>query len=218
MDYNYRHFRAEYYDFHSFDGPKPGEKAIDFTAQTTEGKTIRLSNFRKPTILEAGSITCPIFVGKINRMQALSEKYPNFQFIVLYTREAHPGNKIPPHRSTDEKKSRAKQLCDEHGDRRLVLVDDLEGSAHKAYGLFPDVLYVIDDDSTVVYRAIWNDPHELENVLTALNEGKKPAVNESHRFVNAPHPSLTKFAYGGRDALLDFLRAFPGFIYRRIVK
>ncbi len=53
MEYNYRHFKPKYYMFEEFSGPRPGQKALDFSARTLEGKTVHLSEFfNKPIVLE----------------------------------------------------------------------------------------------------------------------------------------------------------------------
>lgn len=219
MEYNYKHFKPRYYIFDEFLGPRLGEKALDFSARTLDGKAVHLSQFfGKPIVLETGSITCPVFTGKIERMNQFVKQYSNTQFVVLYVRESHPGTRISGHSTEEEKVSNAKRLKEETGDNRLILVDDLEGTAHKKYGLFPDMVYVIDHDGTVVCRARWNDLDALGNVLEAMSRGSPLPNTESQRFVNAPKPSLTKFAIGGWDALLDFLLGLPRLIFHNFVK
>ena len=61
--YNYNTFDAGLYTLDAFIGPKVGEKAVDFTAGTLDGRTVKLSDFfGKPIILETGSFTCPQYV------------------------------------------------------------------------------------------------------------------------------------------------------------
>lgn len=45
------------------------------------------------------------------------------------------------------------------------------------------MVYMIDTDGTVVYRAKWNDPEELEDVLDKLRAGHPIEKRESHAFV-----------------------------------
>ena len=218
-DYNYRNFKAKYYNFDAFPGPKPGEKAVDFSAQKLSGDEVRLSDyFGRPIVMEAGSITCPVFCGKVGKMNELAQKYPEVNFLVLYVREAHPGVKIGPHASLEEKTEVAKRLKEELQDNREILVDDVDGTAHTMYGLFPDSIYIIDKDSTVIYRAVWNNIRHVDEILESLQKGIKPRMRESHRFINAPMPSLGRFAYGGYDAVIDFIKAFPGLILERFKK
>ena len=49
-----------------------------------------------------------------------------------YTRKAHPGEHVGHHTEFDDKLACAALLRDEVGIRRPILVDDLEGTAHRA--------------------------------------------------------------------------------------
>lgn len=62
---------------------------------------------------------------------------------MVYTRETHPGEHLGPHRTFDKKVAAARLLRDAVGVRRPILVDDLAGSAHRAYGLLPNMTWVI---------------------------------------------------------------------------
>ena len=213
MPYNYEHFRVREYDFGNFGGPRPGEPAVDFTAQTLDGKTVRLSDFfGMPVVLETGSLTCGVYLGKIESMSRLAARFVNTQFLVLYVREAHPGRRVPAHSATEQKCSNAQRVQREYDERRVILVDDLEGTAHERYGLAPDLTYILDRDGTVVYRAVWNDPKDVETVLTALEAGRTPPVQESHLFVWPSRFSFGQLAVGGVDALFDYAINLPQLI------
>lgn len=102
--YNYKHFGLKEYDLEHFEGPRVGQIAPDFEALTVEGKKVRLSDFRKRIVVfESGSSTCPATVGIIDTMQKLTRKYPQVIFLLLYVREAHPGERTPAHRTFEEK-------------------------------------------------------------------------------------------------------------------
>jgi hypothetical protein len=49
-----------------------------------------------------------------------------------------------------------------------LLVDDLKGTVHRAYGEMPNMVYIIDKQGRVVYRAMWTDHAEIETVLENL--------------------------------------------------
>lgn len=129
--YNYDKFRAGPYNFDNFPGPKVGEAALDFTASTLDGRSVNLSDFRgKVVVLETGSIICPQYVHRINPMNELARQYPDIVFLLLYVREAHPGKQIGEHHSFEEKMDCAQRLVASDNEQRLVIVDDLQGSAH----------------------------------------------------------------------------------------
>ena len=50
----------------------------------------------------------------------------------IYTREAHPGENVGHHDSFERKLACAKLLAEEAGIGRDILVDDLDGTVHRA--------------------------------------------------------------------------------------
>jgi len=143
--YNFQHFKISHFDFENFQGPKEGGPALNFKALTIDGTSVQLSDyFDQLVILSFGSYSCPHFAGHIEEMNELKMKYPQAHFLVLYTRETHPGGRVPVHHSMQEKLKMAKKTQQELKDQRRILVDDLEGSAHKKYGALPNAVYVID--------------------------------------------------------------------------
>jgi hypothetical protein len=208
--YNYPRFKPNHYNFLDFNGPKAGEKFLDFKAYNLENKEVKLSDFiGKPVVLETGSVTCPMYSKNTSEMQRLLENYPDVQFILLYVREAHPGSDTTYHHSLEEKIEQAKRLHDEYHENRLILVDDLHGSAHQLYGGFPNMVYVFNSEGTVIFRGDWNKPKALKDVLSDHNP--KHVYFQDHFLPENPNPFLmTKVLLkGGWDALWDMLLALP---------
>ena len=83
----------------------------------------------------------------------------------IYTREAHPGENVPHHDSFEGKLACAALLRDESGIGRDILVDDLAGTVHRAYGLMPDLTWVIDRSGRVAYKANWTSGANVEAFL-----------------------------------------------------
>jgi hypothetical protein len=52
--------------------------------------------------------------------------------------------------------------------RREILVDELEGLVHRAYGTLPNMTYIVNTAGRIVYRADWTDAHSIEWVLDYL--------------------------------------------------
>lgn len=194
LEYNYKHAHPDYYRDYilgKFEGPKIGEKAPDFYALNTAGKNIRLSDFRgKLIVLETGSITCPLTLGNMAGMHKLMDKYPHVVFILLYVREAHPGNKRPAHRSIEDKMICAKRLKKEEKEKRIVMVDTIDGKIHKRFGSLPNEVYVIDKKGIVAYRAQNNNPREVKKVLEALSNGENKKFSASYEI-----PAMPPFKY-----------------------
>src|SRR5215467_6535330 len=119
-DYNYEHFTRELFqemEAAGFGGPKPGERAPDFRARTLEGESVRLSDYhgKKNVLLVFGSATCPMVAGSIRGINDLYTQFrgDEIEFLFVYVREAHPGEKVPAHRSLHEKIGAARLVRDE---------------------------------------------------------------------------------------------------------
>ena len=202
-------------------GPHPGDPAPDFRLEDLDGNPLRLSALRgRPVVLEFGSYTCPIFSDRVPEMERLASEHPEAEFLVIAVREAHPGEITGPHTSQPQKRQAAQQLAVEEAIRRRVLVDDLEGTVHRAYGGAWNPVYVIDADGRVAFRRAWNHPGEVARALTALIEGNPlPSENESVEMAQLPGRAaigLRLLERGGRSALLDFYRSAPAPLRARL--
>ncbi len=91
----------------------------------------------------------------------------------MYTREAHPGEHVGHHTSFDVKLANAALLRDEIGIRRPILVDDLVGTAHRAYGAMPNMTWVIGRGGRVLYRADWTSAANVEAFLERHERGRQ---------------------------------------------
>ena len=211
-EYNYKRFKPSNYDYGSFSGPKPGEKLLNFTLRSLDGKEAKLTDFRGEwLVLETGSLTCPMYVKNIDSIKPVVKKYPDVQFLVVYIREAHPGTRRGFHQTMEEKIMLAREMQQEYGEVRSVLVDDLEGSMHQAYGSFPNMVYVINPKGEVVYRCDWAYSHLIDKVLR-----DRPKLNfvERKRIITAvPWIMVPVTLKGGWDALWDILIALPAILW-----
>lgn len=85
--------------------------------------------------------------------------------VFLYTREAHPGEHYRHHTSMDDKRRNAQAFKTEFNVRRPILLDDLDGTAHRAFGMLPNMSWIIGSGGLVHYKAAWTDPTDIEDVL-----------------------------------------------------
>lgn len=91
----------------------------------------------------------------------------------LYTREAHPGEHYPAHRDFAHKLEHARAFARDFGIRRPILVDGWDGPVHRAYGLLPNMTYIIGTHGRVLYRADWTDAESIRAALDyLLGEGR----------------------------------------------
>lgn len=208
--YNYDHFGLEHRSMDYLGGVAVGEPAPDFTATRLDGTEVTLSDFRgKPVVLETGSASCPMYVGHIEPMNALAFRFPDVVFLVLYVREAHPGQHIGAHRDPAQKAAAARIVADAEHEGRTMLIDDLAGTAHRLYGAMPNTVHVIDADGTVVFRAMWNDPAAVEAVLRRMLIGQDTAAVRARFRPSGPATLLRVLRRAGWRAVWDFVVAFP---------
>ena len=202
------------------DAPHAGELAPDFELEDLNRIPRRLSDLRSaPVVLEFGSYTCPIFSDRIPEMERLALEHPEAQFLVIAVLEAHPGENAAQHTTIAQKRQAARRLTTEEGIRRRVLIDDLQGTVHRAYGGAWDPVYVIDAGGRIVFRRAWNHPKEVAQTLDALANGLEPPTGESIEMAQLPSRTPTGLRLlerGGKQALLDFYRTAPPRIKTRL--
>jgi hypothetical protein len=91
-----------------------------------------------------------------------------FEFLTVYVREPHPGENYAEHRTWEQKVQYACDCREQDGLRTKLVIDDLEGTMHRAYGEMPNMVYVIDEDGKVFYRAMWTNHDDIESALATL--------------------------------------------------
>ena len=89
-------------------------------------------------------------------------------FAFIYTREAHPGEKFPHHTSMEQKLAHAQAMVDRWQIKRAMLVDDLAGSLHQAYGRLPNMSYIVNAGGSILYRASWTDARSIRGALEQI--------------------------------------------------
>ena len=210
-EYNYKRYKMSEYDLGAFPGSKAGELAENFTVYDQNGKPVSLYDFRgKWVVLETGSITCAMYVKNIPGIKELQVKYPDVEFLLVYVREAHPGSRLGPHQSNGQKIERAEKLRQFYDEPRKILIDDLQGKMHKAYGELPNMVYIIDPDGRIIYRSDWAFPKRIDKILQNRD---KINTNEHVQIITAaPWIMIPVVLRGGWDALWDISIALPTII------
>jgi hypothetical protein len=89
-------------------------------------------------------------------------------FLFVYTREAHPGENYPAHRSMERKIAHARAFRAQQRIERPILVDDLSGTGHLRYGDLPNMTYLIGRGGRVLFRSDWTDPPTIELMLNYM--------------------------------------------------
>lgn len=150
---------------------KIGVAAPAFEAQLLDGQTIRLSELRAQchVVLMTGAVTSPMCAFEVPELNRLHEEFTGkVAFFLLYTRESHPAENYPGHTSYEQKVAHARDLQRLEHVRVPIIVDHLDGRIHRAYGEWPNALFVIHRDGRLIFRSNMANHNELRQFLQDL--------------------------------------------------
>ena len=154
-----------------------GIAAPEFAAPTLDGTIIRSSDFhgRSHVVMMTGAVTSPMCAFEVPHLQVLQQAFADkdFAFLFLYTRESHPAENYRAHESFEQKLSYARELQRLENIRIPILVDPLNGRIHRAYGLWPNALFVIHKDGRLVFRSNMANHRELRQFLEDIIVAEK---------------------------------------------
>lgn len=160
---------------------KVGAPAPEFGASTLDGKIIRLNDFRdkRHVVMMTGAVTSPMCAFEVPAFNRLQQEFErrDVSFLLLYTRESHPAENYAAHSSFEQKLSYARELQRLEDVRFSIIVDHLDGRIHRAYGVWPNALFVIDKDSRLIFRCNMANDHELRQFLEDLLAAEKAAAD-----------------------------------------
>jgi peroxiredoxin len=180
-EYAYEHFhpRLMLEDQLFLKGPRPGERIPGFTLRTTDGRLLRKQDLLsgRPVLLTFGSITCPMTAAAREPLRRVYREFEDrVDFVTVYVREAHPGDRFPQAATTDQKVAYAQAYQQRDRIPWTVAVDDAQGSFHEQMDPKPNSFYVMAPDGTVAFRALWSDDEStLRKALRAAVTGAPPA-------------------------------------------
>ena len=211
--YNNKRFKVSDYNFEMFVGPRAGDQVKDFTfTDLNNGSDIKLSEFEgKWLVIETGSSTCSMYTKNIPDMKEIFSEFSDVEFVMVYVREAHPGERLGPHQSMGGKKKAAQLVAPRYGEHRRVLVDNLEGDFHRAFGAMPNVIYIVRPDGKIHYRCNWAAPSLIRKALSerdkfhTLENADTMTLRASRKKLHMIRTMWT----GGLIALYDFFRGMP---------
>ncbi len=219
-DYRFDRFRAGLMlaDMRfSKDALKPGDILSSAELLTPDGARFPLEEYAagRPILLVTGSITCPLTVASIPDLRNLHQQYGDkIALVLLYVREAHPGENYLQPQTIEEKLQHARALQEIFGVNWPVAVDGIDGNLHRALDAKPNSLHLIDADGKIVFRSLWvGDTTAVEQAAGQLVRGEDLTKTESQKFVG---PVVRSGGYlkevlktGGKAAVRDVWLAAP---------
>lgn len=154
--------------------PGPGDLIPSFDLPTLDGARFTSHDLGdRPVLLVFGSQTCPVTRSALPALDQLHTSYRDrVRFVLVQTREAHPGERLRQPRTDEEKSAHASSMRDDLHVVYEVAVDDIDGTLHRAVGPKPNSAYVLRPDGTITARVHWaNDTAtvraSIEDVLRA---------------------------------------------------
>ncbi len=158
------------------DAAGPGDSFPSFELVTTSGD--RLVNHDvfgdKPVLVIFGSMTCPMTASAAPSVQELYDEFGDrAEFIMLYVREAHPGENFTQSATMEEKLESARALKKFYDIQWTVAADNLDGDLHRALDPKPNSAYLVNSEGTIVFRSLWAaDRDALRQALDAAAAGR----------------------------------------------
>ena len=98
-------------------------------------------------------------------MDAIADRFADraVRSVFIYTREAHPGEEYRHHTAMDGKRNNAGALRSVVGIKRQILLDAVDGPAHRAYGSLPNMTWIFGRGGLILYKSAWTDPEDARN-------------------------------------------------------
>ena len=112
-------------------------------------------------------------MGEVSPLNQLYQRFcdKDFEFFTVYVQESHPAEHFGAHKTQEQKVSAAQSCQIQDAIQVPILVDEFEGPVHRAYGLMPNMVYIIDKDGKIAYRSGWTDHKDVEIALANLALG-----------------------------------------------
>ena len=196
----------------------PGESLPSFQLLTTAGD--RLENHdvfgNRPVLLIFGSMTCPNTASAAPLVQGLYDEFGDrVEFIMVYVREAHPGEYFSQAETMQEKLDHARALKDFYDIPWTVAADKLDGDLHRVLDPKPNSAILVNNEGKIVFRSLWAaDRNALSEALKAVTAGRLPGRKQSVALVGPVARAMGQvqavMARGGPQAVKDLWKAgFP---------
>jgi len=203
----------------------PGNSIPAFELITTGGdRLVNRDIFAdRPVILVFGSMTCPMTASSTPSVQDLYEEFGDrVKFVMLYVREAHPGENFSQAETMDDKLESARALKAFYGIEWTVAADNVDGDLHRALDPKPNAVYLMNSKGDILFRSLWAADYEaLHQALDDAASGRAMVKTQSNRLILPVMKAMgvvrEVMERGGPQAVSDLWRAaFPMALAGRI--
>ena len=207
------------------DAAAPGDLFPDFELITTDGTRLVKDDVfgDKPVIFVFGSMTCPMTASAAPSVQELYDEFgERVKFIMMYVREAHPGEHFSQVATIEEKLVHARALKEFYDIQWTVAADSVDGNLHRALDPKPNSAFLMDRGGTIIFRSLWASDYEaLRQALHAVAGGQVPPAKQSTKMIGPVARAMGHvqevMQRGGPQAARDlWLAGFPMALAGRI--
>lgn len=103
-------------------------------------------------------------------MDELAARYADraVRSVFIYTREAHPGENYRHHGAMEDKRRNARAFKEHSSVGRQILLDSLDGAAHRAYGCLPNMSWIVGRGGFVHYKSSWTAAADVADALEGV--------------------------------------------------
>ena len=150
---------------------------------------------------------------------SVQELYDEFgdriDFIMLYVREAHPGEHFAQSETMEEKLEHAQALEESYDIQWTVAADNIDGDLHRALDPKPNAAFLMNSEGIILFRSLWAaDQDALHQALAAAAAGRAPERKQSETLLGPVIRAMGQvqevMQRGGPQAVSDLWRAgFP---------
>ena len=196
----------------------PGDAFPSFELLTTKGdKLVNDDVFvDKPVLFIFGSMTCPMTASSAPSLENLYNEFGHrVEFVMLYVREAHPGENFAQSETIEDKLESARALEKFYGIEWTVAVDNVDGDLHRALDPKPNAAFLMNSEGDILFRSLWAaDYTALRQALDEAADGRAMMNTQSTRIVGPVTRAMGMvrevMERGGPQAVSDLWRAgFP---------
>jgi len=161
-------------------------------------------------------MTCPMTASSAPSVQELYNEFGDrVDFVMLYVREAHPGENYAQAETIEDKIESARALQEFYGINWTVATDNVDGDLHRALDPKPNAAYLANSDGEILFRSLWAaDYGALRQALDDAADGRAMNRTQSNKLfgpvIRAMGVVREVMERGGPQAVSDLWRAgFP---------
>jgi thiol-disulfide isomerase/thioredoxin len=196
----------------------PGDVLPPFELVTTGGgRMVNRDVFDdKPVLFIFGSMTCPNTASAAPSVQTLYKQFGDrVRFIMVYVREAHPGEYISQAETIEEKLEHARALKEFYDIEWTVAADNIEGDLHRALDPKPNSAVLMNSAGIILFRSLWTaDRDAMHQALHAAAAGRAPELKQSSALIGPVTRAMGQvqavMERGGPQAVRDlWIAGFP---------